>query len=311
MNHHIDCVYILGLGAMGSLYAGKLYDMSPDSVRVIAGPHRITALRQSGITINGKPYAFNYIEPGDHSQPAASLLLIAVKYPQLGEAIRDLRPFIGKNTTVISLLNGISSEDIVGREIGMPHLLYAYGIGMDAVREGSTVTYANGGRIVFGEKQNEVVSTRVRAIKDLFERAGINYQIPVNMEKAMWAKFMMNTGINQVSAVLRAPYGIFQQEGEARRLMLAASEEVLRLSRQIGIGLDIADVKEILRILDTLHPSGKTSMLQDIEAGRKTEVDLFAGTVIQMGKKFNVETPVNEMLYRVILAMEQAGQEDQ
>lgn len=308
MNNQIDSVYILGLGAMGSMYAGKLYDMSPDSVRIIAGPNRIKALRQSGITINGKAYAFKYVEPGDRSQPPADLIIIAVKSPQLEQAVRDLRPFVGGDTIVISLLNGISSEDIVGREIGMQHLLYAYGIGMDAVREGYTVTYANGGKIVFGEKHNEVVSGRVQAVRDLFERANISCQIPVNMEKAMWAKFMMNTGINQVSAVLRAPYGVFQQEGEARRLMLAASEEVLTLSRQIGIGLDNRDVKEFLRILDTLHPSGKTSMLQDIEAGRKTEVELFAGTVIQMGEKYNVATPVNETLYRIIVAMGQMGQ---
>jgi 2-dehydropantoate 2-reductase len=292
---------------MGSMYAGKLYDMSPDSIKIIAGQHRIKALSRSGITINGKPYAFNYVEPGDRPRPPASLIIIAVKSPQLGDAIRDLRPFVGEDTIVISLLNGISSEELVGKEIGMQHLLYAYGIGMDAVREGNMVTYANGGRIVFGEKHNEVVSGRVQAVKELFERANISCQIPVNMEKAMWAKFMMNTGINQVSAVLKAPYGVFQQEGEARRLMLAASEEVLALSRQIGIGLGVADVQEFLRTLDTLHPSGKTSMLQDIEAGRRTEVDLFAGTVIQIGKKYNMMTPVNETLYRIIMAMEQMG----
>ena len=292
---------------MGSMYAGKLFDLSPDSVKIIAGQNRIKALSHSGITINGKRYAFNFVEPGNHPQPPASVIIIAVKSPQLGDAIRDLRPFVGRDTIVLSLLNGISSEEIIGREIGIEHLLYAYGIGMDAVREGNRVTYANGGRIVFGEKRNEVVSGRVQAVKELFERANINCQIPVNMERAMWAKFMMNTGINQVSAVLKAPYGVFQQDGEARRLMLAASEEVLALSRQIGIGLDHADVREFLRTLDTLHPSGKTSMLQDIEAGRRTEVDLFAGTVIQIGKKYNVATPVNEMLYRIIMAMEQMG----
>ncbi len=282
--------------------------MSPDSVKVIASPHRVTTWSHSGITINGKSYAFNYVEPGDHSQPPADLIIVAVKYPQLEQAIRDIRPFVGKNTIVISLLNGISSEEIIGKEIGMAHLLLAYGVGMDAVRKGNAVTYVNGGRIVFGEKHNEVISGRVQSVKDLFERAKIACHVPVNMEKALWAKFMMNTGINQVSAVLKAPYGIFQQEGEARRLMLAASEEVLTLSGQIGVGLDHTDTQEFLSILDTLHPSGKTSMLQDIEAGRKSEVDLFAGTVIQLGKKYNVATPVNETLYKTILAMEQMGQ---
>lgn len=287
------------------MYAKKLYDMSPDSVKVIASPHRIVSLSHSGITINGQPYAFNYVEPDDHSQPPADLILVAVKYPDLEQAIRDIRPFVGRNTIVMSLLNGISSEEIIGKEIGMAHLLYAYGIGMDAVRKGYAVTYANTGRIVFGEKHNEVISGRVQAVKDLFERAKIACHIPVNMEKALWAKFMMNTGINQASAVLKAPYGIFQQEGEARRLMVAASEEVLGLSNQIGIGLDRTDIAEFLSILDSLHPSGKTSMLQDIEAGRKSEVELFAGTVIRLGKKYNVMTPVNEILYRIILAMEQ------
>jgi 2-dehydropantoate 2-reductase len=308
LNNHIDSVYISGLGALGSLYAEKLYDMSPDSVKVIASPHRVRSLSHSGVTINGKPYTFNYVEPGDRSQPPADLMIIAVKYPHLEQAIRDIRPFVGKNTIVISLLNGISSEEIIGKEIGMAHLLYAYGVGMDAVRKGFAITYANAGRIVFGEKHNEVISGRVRAVKDLFERAKIACHIPVNMEKALWAKFMMNTGINQASAVLKASYGIFQREGEARRLMIAASEEVLRLSHPIGIGLDQADIKEFLSILDSLHPSGKTSMLQDIEAGRKSEVELFAGTVIQLGKKHNVVTPVNETLYRIILAMEQMGQ---
>ncbi|MBS1564875.1 MAG: 2-dehydropantoate 2-reductase, partial [Bacteroidetes bacterium] len=69
--------------------------------------------------------------------------------------------------------------------------------------------------------------------------------------------------------------------------------------------LEPSDVDTFLKILDTLHPEGKTSMLQDIEAGRKSEVDLFAGTVIQLGQKYNVATPVNEMLYRLILALEE------
>lgn len=303
MKDQINAVYILGLGALGSIYAEKLYDLSPDKVRIIADPDR--AKKNSGITINGKPYALNYITPNDRTAPPADLILVAVKSPQLHQAIRDLQSFVGKDTVVLSLLNGISSEEIIGKEIGMDHLLYSYGLGMDAVREGNVIRYANMGRVIFGEKRNEVLSPRVQAIKELFERAQIPYQIPVDMQKALWLKFMMNTGINQVSAVLKAPYGPFQRDGEARRLMLSASEEVLALSRAMDIGLEPGDIVTFLKILDTLHPEGKTSMLQDIEAGRTSEVDLFAGTVIQLGKKYNVATPVNDMLYRIIRALEE------
>lgn len=304
MKEHIDSVYILGLGALGSIYAERLYNMSPDAVRIIAEPGRAKALAQSGLTINGKAYDFTYVDPAAPNAPA-DLILVAVKSTHLLQAARDLRPFIGKDTIVLSLLNGISSEEIIGEEIGINHLLYSYGLGMDAVREGSAIRYANAGRVIFGEKRNETLTPRVRAVKDLFERAQIPYEIPVDMQKALWFKFMLNTGINQVSAVLKSPYGPFQRDGEPRRLMLSAAEEVFALSRVLNIGLEPGDIDSFLKIIDTLHPENKTSMLQDIEAGRKSEVDLFAGTVIQLGKKYNVATPVNEMLYRIIQALEE------
>jgi 2-dehydropantoate 2-reductase len=304
VKNNINNIYILGLGALGSLYGANLYDLNPQSVKIIANKKRITALEQSGISVNGKKYAFNYIEPGDASHPPADLVIISVKYLQLHQAINDVMQFIGADTIVISLLNGISSEDLIGAGIGMEHLLYAYGVGMDAVRQGNEVTYKNMGKLVFGEKHNEALSDRVKAVKNLFEKAKIPFQIPVDMEKALWSKFMMNTGINQASAVLKAPYGSFQQDGEARDLMLAASNEVLLLAQHADINLDQSDVDSFLKIISTLDPSGKTSMLQDIEAGRKSEVDLFAGTVVELGKKYKVPTPVNAGLLSRIREME-------
>jgi 2-dehydropantoate 2-reductase len=299
----IESVYILGLGAMGGMYAAKLYDWRPESVKIIVSPARRAALERTGITINGRSYTFHYVSPEDQPSPA-DLVIVAVKSTQLAQGIRDIRGFIGNDTVVLSLLNGISSEEMIGGEIGMEHLLYAYGIGMDAVREGSAIRYTNPGRIVFGEKNNAVLSDRVLAIRDLFERAQIPCQVPADMQRALWSKFMMNTGINQVSAVLKAPYGLFQQNEDARKLMLMASQEVLVLSRHCGIDLDPSDVDEFVRVLDSLDPAGKTSMLQDIEAGRKSEVDLFAGTVVGLGKKYGVPTPVNETLLRIIRVME-------
>jgi len=299
----IASVYIIGLGAMGGMYAAKLYDWNPSAVTIIASPARIVAFTQSGITINGKPYTFSFIAPGEPATPA-DLVIVAVKSTQLEQAIQDIRGFIGPHTMVLSLLNGISSEETIGAVIGMQHLLYSYGIGMDAVRQGAAIRYTNPGRIVFGEKDNIILSERVRRLKDLFDRAQIPCVIPADMQRALWSKFMMNTGINQASAVLRAPYGLFQKNQDARQLMLLASQEVRALSQACGIHLTQSDVDEFVRVLDSLDPAGKTSMLQDIEAGRRSEVDLFAGTVVELGKKYGIATPVNETLLCIIRAME-------
>jgi 2-dehydropantoate 2-reductase len=303
-DNQINTIYILGLGAVGGLYGAKLHDMDAGRLKIIADRGRIDRFKQSPIKINGKAYHFNYVEPGDNTQPAADLILIAVKDAQLAEAIQNIKGFLKPDTIVISLLNGISSEGQIAAEIGTEHLLYAYAIGMDAVREGKEINYTAPGRIVFGEPNNEILTPRVEAVKSLLEQAHVPHQIPVDMLRSQWSKFMMNVGINQASAILKATYGAFQQNGEARKLMQMAADEVIELSRHTGVNLEQADLDAYFAIINGLSAGGKTSMLQDVEAGRKTEVDIFAGAVIDLGKKYNVPTPVNETLYTIIKAME-------
>jgi len=303
VENKINIVYILGLGAMGGLYAAKLHDLNPDLVKIIADRNRISALQKHGITVNGKVYHFDYAESGEPTLQPADLIIIAVKHPQLQQAIRDIKAFIQPETIIISLLNGISSEEEIGAEVGAQHLLYAYGVGMDAVRQGHEITFDNPGKLVFGERNNEI-SWRVQLVKALFEAAKIPYQIPENIIAAQWFKFMINTGINQVSAVLKANYGVLQQNKYAQELMLDAAKEVMAVSQKMNINLSQKDLDEMLRILNTLGPTGKTSMLQDIEAGRKTEVAIFAGEVIKLGQKHHVPTPVNKALFNLIHALE-------
>jgi 2-dehydropantoate 2-reductase len=299
----IKSVYVLGLGAIGGSYAAKLYDADPGSVKVIADNSRISSLRESGLKINGNIYHFDLITSGDEA-PVADLIIIAVKFPSLQNAIEDLKKYIGPHTIVMSLLNGITSEEIIGKEIGMDHLLFSYSY-TDAVREGNSIHYIKLGEIVFGERQNETLSARVKAVKTLFEQAGIPCQVPENMLRALWLKFMMNVGINPASALLELPFKVFQHGGYAQQLMLMAAREVVDLSQLHGAHLTYGDLELYVDTIQHLDPEGKTSMLQDIEAGRKTEIDLFAGTVIELGKEFNISTPANQLLYLAIKAKEQ------
>ena len=112
-------------------------------------------------------------------------------------------------------------------------------------------------------------------------------------------------GANQVSAVLKAPYGVFHKVKEVRELITMACQEVVQIAERIGINLTAADIDVCHEILGQLAPEGKTSMLQDVEAGRKTEVESFAWTVVALGEKYGVPTPVNACLGRMISALEQ------
>jgi 2-dehydropantoate 2-reductase len=127
------------------------------------------------------------------------------------------------------------------------------------------------------------------------------------MIRIMWWKFMINVGINQASAILRAPYGVFQASPYAQQIMESAMREVLVIAASKGINLVEADIQEWYAFLNTLDPKGKTSMLQDIEAGRKTEVEIFGGKVLEMGKETGIQTPVNEILFHAIKVIEDQG----
>jgi 2-dehydropantoate 2-reductase len=281
---------------MGAAYASIFYTMDKACVSFLAGGERFNTLRRDGMIVNGKHYPIPVLRPEDRSPPA-DLLIVAVKHHHLEVAIGDMANRVGKKTTILSVMNGIESEERIGAVYGMDVVLYAIAVGIDAVRVGNRVSYANRGKILFGEAKNPFLTERVKRVQALFDRAGIPYETPPDMVRTLWWKFMINVGINQASAALRAPYSVFQTSQEARELMVSAMREVMALADKTNVHLSETDLAQWYTILASLNPLGKTSMLQDVEAGRKTEVEMLAGKMIELGRHYNVPTPVNERLY--------------
>lgn len=300
----IKRVSLIGLGGIGGTYASKLQDMDSDCLRVIVNQERYERYTAKGFVVNGKGYQFNYVHPEEVVEPA-DLIIVSVKFHQLEQAVKDIKNHVGPNTIILSLLNGISSEQVIGEAYGIEKLLYGMVLAIDAERQESTVTYASTARVYFGEQSNLSYSDKVLAVKELFDRASINYIIPDNMLYTLWWKFMFNVGINQTSAVLRATYKVYQEVKEAEAFFRAAMQEVLDLSWKVGINLKTEDMEEFVRLVKRQSPDSKTSMLQDVLAKRKTEVEMLAGTVCELGKQYGVPTPVNELLFQIIRTIEQ------
>jgi len=299
----IKKVSLIGLGAIGISFGQKLQEMDPDMLTVIADQRRIEKYSQQPLRVNGKPVQFHYATPEKPAEPA-DLLLIAVKHHHLPETLDAIQRHVGENTTILSLMNGITSEEIIGQRYGMGKMLYGVCIGIDAVRDGQKTIYQNMGKIYFGEKNNANMSRRVKAVKALFDAAEIPNEIPEDMFKTMWWKYMANVGINQPSAILEASYGAFQEIPELNTMMEETMKEVIVLANAVGVNLTIADIEKFHDIINSFAPEGKTSMLQDIEAGRKTEVEMLAGTMMELGEKHNVPTPYNRMMFHLIRTKE-------
>lgn len=301
-NYDFIKISVVGAGAMGAYYASRLFETDGLDVSLIAGGDRHERLRREGLVVNGKHYEIPVRRPGESTR--SNLLLVAVKHHHLGQAIEDMRGAVGPDTLILSVMNGIQSEEQLGEAFGAERVLYAMVLGIDAIREGNVVQCSKQGKLFFGEARNMVLSERVKRLQDLFTRAGIVHETPVDMIRALWWKFMINVAINQVSALVDGPYAVMQRSQVAQELMKDAMEEVVAIANAKRIDLTEKDVMGFFSILQGFAPNGKTSMVQDVEAHRKTEVEMFAGKVVEMGVELHIPTPVNRTFLRLLQTIE-------
>jgi 2-dehydropantoate 2-reductase len=190
----IKTVSLVGLGALGTLFGNLLsHAIPPEDLHVIADRDRIDRYQRDGVYANGEPCRFQYVAP-EAPCPPADLLLIAVKYHDLNDAIAAARGHVGPNTVILSLLNGISSEEIIGRAFGDDKVLLCVAQGMDAVKVGNRLTYHNTGLMSFGSREPGVVTDTVRRVARFFEKTGVPHEVVPDMPRRQWSKFMLNVG---------------------------------------------------------------------------------------------------------------------
>ena len=297
-------VSVIGLGAMGASYAAKLHMAEGVGVRVIADGARAERLRRDGVTVNGQRHDFTIVSPGQDVEPA-DLMIVAVKYPDFAEALGLIRRQIGEGTIILSLLNGINSEQELAAAYPMAHTLLSITVGVDSVRTGQQIVYSSLGRMDFGEPRNTAdFSEPVRRVAEVFDAAGLAWDVPPDMVKRLWWKFLVNTGVNQVTAVLGAPYAVVQEPSSpARQLMIAAQREVVAVAQARGVDLGEDDIDSWLEVLSKLGPAQYTSMAQDVLARRPTEAEIFSGAIMAMGAEHGIPVPVNTCLNQLLTSL--------
>jgi 2-dehydropantoate 2-reductase len=301
----IKSVLIAGAGAIGLTVAERIFKSDPDCLSILAKGERLERYRKNGLRVNGSRLDFKF---GD-GKPV-DLIIVTCKFHYLNTVLEDIRPYVKQDTIILSLLNGISSEDIIGNVYGRERLPIAMIIGTDAAHRGEETTYQLPGVIHFGDAEGKNGS-REESLAEFFTRAKVPFELQKNMKRLLWYKFMINVGVNQITAALRLPYLAVQKNGnpgeieEARQLMEKAMAEVVAIANAEGIDLNKQDIQGWYETLNPLNPASSTSMYQDVQACRKTEVEMFALVMMELGKKHRIPVPVNEVLYLALRTIEQ------
>ena len=293
----INSVLIAGAGAVGLPLAETIHKYDPACVSILAKGERLERYKKNGLWANGEKinFRFSYGEK-------AGLIIVASKFCHLGEIIEDIRPSVGEDTIILSLLNGITSEEIIGSKLGRGPLPLAMILGTDAFHKGEETTYSRRGVIHFGDGHGNN-GEREESIAKFFARTGVAFKLEDNMKRALWYKFMINVASNQLTAILRLPYGAIMNKGgsgeisEARLLHENAMREVIAVANAEGVDLNESDIGNWYNTVNLLRPEGFTSMCQDVLAGRKTELEMFSPVIMELAKKHSISVPVCETLY--------------
>ena len=282
-------VVLLGAGAIGVLPAAKLVKVPEIKLSVAADAQRVKRYREEGIFLNDEKLPFTYVAPEELTP--ADLILVATKMPSLAEALENVAQAVTEKTVFLPLLNGISAYEVIKSRFPQNPVLKGFHLGHASVRIGNKISHDDVGTIYCGGGTS-ALDFAVNVLKS----AGVDAEAPENFVVAMWQKFVLNVGINQTQAFYRAGYAEVQKSPEMLRFAWDLMEEAVAVGRACGVALGDEVIESAMMVICKMPSTVKTSMLQDVEAGRKTEVDAFAGTVCRLAEKYGIDVPNNKLV---------------
>lgn len=297
----IKTVAVLGAGAVGSYVIWGLSRRKDIRLGVIAEGERAERMKK-GCLINGTVYHPEVWTPQDARE--TDLLIVALKYGALPAALEGIRMITGENTTVMSLMNGVDSEELISEKIGASHVLHSLiKIASHKEENGYYFNPETTIGIIFGELTAPYQSERVQAVESLFKDTGLHYRVTEHIREEIWSKFRLNVCNNLPQAILGAGVGCYQDSVHMKQISGGLRRELEAVAAAKGIDISQADSSSSHG--SAVPPSARYSTLQDLDAGRHTEIDMFSGALVRMGRELGIPTPYNEYTYHMIKALEE------
>ncbi len=301
---------ILGPGALGCLMAALFWEAGEDVILVDYQADRSARLRQRGIQVHTREGGQRLMKVPIAVAPEVGprdLTIVAVKTYQTKTAVQALPALMSQGGLALTLQNGLGNLEEMAQVVGPERLLAGVGLlGVTRQAEGR-ILYAGRGAIFIGVPVGSRVSgDEVAAVVDIFRRAGLECQAREDVAAVLWEKLVINVGINALTALLRVPNGALLELPHAWEVAVAAAVEAQAVAAAAGLTLS-GDPEVRLRRVCTNTAANRSSMLQDILAGRPTEIEALNVQVSLRGQALGLATPVNDLLTRLVRAAAQSA----
>ncbi len=287
---------MMGSGGVGGYFGGRLAAAGHDVTFVARGKH-LAAIREHGLHIESE-LGDATVQPAQATDDATAVgpvdcVVIAVKLWDTEAAGRAALPMVGPDTTVISLQNGVESEDLLSAVVGRDHVIGGVAFIASSIgRPGVVKHIGTMQRVVIGEL-NGGTSPRVEAIHGALEEAGVNAEISNNIERTIWEKFVFLIGLSATTTLMRTTIGPVREDPDGRVFLLEAMREVVAVARARGIALPPDFAEDRLAFADGLPGEMTSSMHHDLDRGNPLEVGWLSGAVVRLGDERGIPVPVN------------------
>ncbi len=286
---------IFGMGAVGCALYSEL--CSYEQLYVLADEERIQRYLKKPLVIEDKIYTPNYT-----SSMKMDIIFVCVKNYQLESALIDLEVFVKEGTVLLPLMNGITAHDILLNHFPKQKVIYGV-INVEANKVGSVVHTGKITQIQFGEDHTQNYTEEVRFLDSFFQTYAVRHQMRNDMKRRVWQKWMLNMGINQISALCDATYKDMAHP-YIQKVLFQIFEEVYTVAQAYQIELTREDVEEAKNRCKSFDSNRVTSLTLDFRQHKKTEIDSFSYILIQLAEKKNIKVPINSLLYALLKAME-------
>lgn len=300
-------ICVLGAGSLGSVIGGVLARDGHSVTLVTRNDAHVRAVQERGLVLVDDPAGPIKVGAATDvgSLKTPELLIVLVKSFDTRRAIDAALPVIGPDTLVLTLQNGVGCEDIIADIVGRHRVIAGRTfIGGRMIEPGVVEHGVEGRRTVLGELDG-AATDRLRNVAEAFESAGMAVDVSSDIVSMMWEKLFVNVATGAWSALTGLPYGELSAHAGVEAMAIATVAEAMGVARALGIAITTTDPAEPWRRAWEGLPYGfKASMLQSIEKGSRTEVDVMHGAVCVGGRQAGVATPINDTLLAAVHGLE-------
>ena len=299
-------VVIVGAGAMGCLFGFLLQKAEKEVWLLEKHPDLVNHIKKYGIQvegISGEHHVFPQITTEANEIKVADLILIFVKAFDTAQAIQDAKPLVGSGSVVLTLQNGIGNVEEIVKVVGQKQTIAGTTAHGATVLGVGHIRHAGTGETVVGELDGKKTS-RLKEIQAFLGSAGINLQITQDITGLLWSKLLINGGINPLTGITGLRNGELLDYEETRAIMQRTVNEAKAVVDRKGIHLIYPNHLQKVEAVCQATARNISSMLQDVQNKKKTEMDYINGAILREGKKLSLDMPINQALINLIHLLE-------